>query len=30
MFDTLCDRFDEIEKGLMESILDKSILQEEK
>lgn len=30
MFDTCVDRFDEIIKGLMASIVDKSILQEEK
>lgn len=30
MFHTVSDRFDEIEKGLMDKIMDKSIMQEEK
>lgn len=30
MFHTVSDRFDEIEKGLMDQIMDKSIMQEEK
>lgn len=30
MFNTVSDRFDEIEKGLMDRIMDKSIMQEEK
>lgn len=30
MFNTVSDRFDEIGKGLMDQIMDKSIMQEEK
>ena len=30
MFETVADRFDEIKKGLMNDIMDGSILQEEK
>ena len=30
MFETVADRFDEIKKGLMNDIMDRSILQEEK
>ena len=30
MFETVSDRFDEIKKGLMDDIMDRSILQEEK
>ncbi len=30
MFDTVSNRFDEVHKGLMESIIDKSIMNEEK
>lgn len=30
MFHTVSDRFDEIDKGLMDKIMDKSIMQEEK
>lgn len=30
MFDTVSDRFDEVEKGLMDSIMNQTILQENK
>ena len=30
MFETVADRFDEIQKGLMDCIMDRSILKEEK
>ena len=30
MFDTVSDRFDEIQKGLMDQIMDRSIVKEEK
>lgn len=30
MFETICDRFDQIMPGLMKSIMDKSILKNEK
>ena len=30
MFETVSDRFDEIKKGLMNDIMDRSILQEDK